>query len=255
MPAARLGSLLILTEDSASTGHATIVAVVKRMLQLVVPDYQTHRIGIRAQGRAGAARRPGDRMEGRDPEALRGAQPGPAHHRHQAGPRGWVRAVPHRRRPDLEPPRFQRERGEVRDDSSSPGFASCSGGARAARRRTPRPGCAGCFPVVPFYSIEAWLFQHTEVAVRLCREKYKGRDVGKFEAWQRDRAALDDVEKPKEAVCLLSAHNLECAGSGYPAQEVFDAGRSYAACVERLRACVELKSLLDATAGRQGSDT
>ena len=31
----RLGSLLIITEDSGAEGHATIVAVVKRMLQLI----------------------------------------------------------------------------------------------------------------------------------------------------------------------------------------------------------------------------
>ena len=37
------------------------------------------------------------------------------------------------------------------------------------------------FPVMPFYSIEAWLYQHTAVAIRLCCEKYNGRDVGKFE--------------------------------------------------------------------------
>jgi hypothetical protein len=106
------------------------------------------------------------------------------------------------------------------------------------------------FPIVPFYSIEAWLYQHTAVAICLCRDKYQGRDVGRFEAWRQDRTALDDVEKPKETVCLKSSHNLECAGSGYPAQEVFDAGRSYTECVIRLRECTELRALLDATAGR-----
>jgi hypothetical protein len=103
---------------------------------------------------------------------------------------------------------------------------------------------------MPFYSIEAWLFQHTTVAIRLCREKYQSHDVGVFETWRQDRAALDDVEKPKEAVCLKSVHNLELAGSGYPAQEVFDAGRSYRECVLRLQTSTELKALLDATAGR-----
>jgi hypothetical protein len=48
----RLGSLLVLTEDSAGEGHGTIVAVVKRMLQLVVPDYQTHRIGFEPKDEA-----------------------------------------------------------------------------------------------------------------------------------------------------------------------------------------------------------
>jgi hypothetical protein len=193
MPAPRLGSLLILTEDGASTGHATVVAVVKRMLQLLVPDCQTHRIGI----------------EPRDEQAQRAVQTIVV-----ARVRQLLRGRP----------------GSTAED------------AETRLRRL--------FPVVPFYSIEAWLFQHTEVAVRLCRERYQGRDVGQFEEWRQARTALDDVAKPKEAVCLKAAHNLECAGAGYPAQKVFEAGRSYAACVERLRACAALNDLLDATAGR-----
>ncbi len=106
------------------------------------------------------------------------------------------------------------------------------------------------FSIVPFYSIEAWLYQHTDVAIRLCRERYRGRDLARFKAWARDRAALDDVEKPKNEICLKNLHNLECAGPGYPAQAVFDAGRSYAECVLRLQECAELRALLNATAGR-----
>jgi hypothetical protein len=34
-----------------------------------------------------------------------------------------------------------------------------------------------------------------------------------------------------------TAAKFDCVGSGYPAQEVYAAGRSYAAYVDRLKAC------------------
>jgi hypothetical protein len=249
MSAARLGSLLVLTEDGAPTAHATVVTVVKRMLQLLVPDYQTHRIGFEPKDERAQRAVQGTGWKDETPKhyaelnlALRtiatklGREDGFVLF-HIDGDRTWSRRASSENAAKFEAIVVARVRQLLR---GRPGGTPEDAEARLRR----------LFPVVPFYSIEAWLFQHTEVAVRLCREKYNGRDVDTFEAWKRDRTALDEVEKPKETVCLASAHNLECAGSGYPAREVFGAGRSYAACVERLRACVELNDLLDATAGR-----
>lgn len=248
MPAARLGSLLVLTEDSGGDGHATIVAVVKRMLRLLVPDYQTHRLGF----------------EPKDGQAQRAVQG-----------TGWKSA-----KPSAElvtalrtiATKLGREDAFVlfhidgdrrwSDQASSENVAKFETRVvervRLLLRRRPHTTAEDAeirlrrlFPIIPFYSIEAWLYQHTAVAIRICREKYQGRDVGTFEKWQQDRTLLDDELKVKDTtVCLKSAHNLECAGSGYPAQEVLDAGRSYAACVARLQQCSELTALLDATAGR-----
>jgi len=46
MAGARIGSLLVVTEDSGAHGHATVVEVLKRMLRPLVPDYQTQRVGF-----------------------------------------------------------------------------------------------------------------------------------------------------------------------------------------------------------------
>jgi len=251
---ARLGSLLILTEDGAPTAHATIVAVVKRMLQLVVPDYQTHRIGFE----------PKDEQAQRAVQATGWKDETPRHHAelnlalrtvatklgrddgfvmfHIDGDRTWSHRASSENAKKFETIVVARVRQMLQ---GRPAGTSDDAETRLRRR----------FPILPFYSIEAWLFQHTMVAIRLCREKYQGRDVGTFETWERDRTKVDDLEKPKDAVCLSSAHNLECAGSGYPAQAVFDAGRSYAECVKRLRTCADLKNLLDATAGRASGST
>jgi hypothetical protein len=101
--------------------------------------------------------------------------------------------------------------------------------------------------VVPFYSIEAWLFQNTREAVRLCEAHYGGRDAEQFRKWEQDRTALDEVLKPKEQVCLGAKHNLELATDGFPAREVHAAGTSFAAVVQSLSQDMELREALKRT--------
>ncbi|MFE8604915.1 hypothetical protein [Archangium violaceum] len=122
-------------------------------------------------------------------------------------------------------------------DGSTPESVEARANARMARLKA----------VVPFYSIEAWLFQNTREAIRLCQERYSGRDVEQFHAWARDRTSLDEVLKPKEAVCLGAAHNLDLASTGFPAREVQAAGRSFTAVVEVLSQDAELREALART--------
>jgi hypothetical protein len=100
--------------------------------------------------------------------------------------------------------------------------------------------------IVPFYSIEAWLYQNTAVALRLCREQYNGKDVELFEQWRADPTLLDDVERPKELTCLGSRHNLELT-KGFPAAAVAQTGRSFASVVEAARSCAALVAALAST--------
>lgn len=101
--------------------------------------------------------------------------------------------------------------------------------------------------VVPFYSIEAWLFQNTREAIRLCQEHYNGSDIAQFEAWAQDRAALDEVLKPKETVRLGAGHNLELASNGFPTREARAVGKSFAAVVEALGQDTDLREALAGT--------
>jgi hypothetical protein len=248
MSTLHLGSLLVITEDSGADGHATILAVVKRMLQLIVPDYQTHRLGFEPKDPQAQRALQGTGWKSKDPKsqadratALRtiatklGRKNGFVLF-HIDGDRGWAEQNSSEN-VELFTKRVIEPVQQILKGAKSP-----AQDAETSLRHL--------FPVIPFYSIEAWLFQHTEVATRICRERYHGRDVAKFTAWSQDRTALDDIAQPKEAVCFRDVHNLDCAGPGYPAQAVFDADRSYAACVRRLQACAELRALLDATAGR-----
>lgn len=94
--------------------------------------------------------------------------------------------------------------------------------------------------MVPYYSIESWLYQHTREAIRMCEQHHRGAHVELFQEWRHDRALLDEVYQPKEAVCLSDQHNLELSGSGFPADEVWGAGTSFAETVGRFLSCAAL---------------
>ncbi len=244
MKASRLGSFLVLSEDGAQDAHETTMAIVKRMLQLIVPECQTHRIGF----------------EPKDEQAQRAVQG-----------TGWKQ-----KRPSPEfittlrtiATKLGRTDGFVffhfdgdriwTDRATSENVAKWTTHVVDHIRQLllTRPAATGneveimlsrLFPIVPFYSIEAWLCQNTDVAIRICKEKYQGDDVGKFEAWKQNRTLLDDVHQPKNETCLRGKHNLECARQGFPAEEVRAAGRSYAETVKGLEDNEALKAVLRST--------
>ena len=100
---------------------------------------------------------------------------------------------------------------------------------------------------VPYYSIEAWLFQNTSEAIQLCETHYSGRDAEQFRAWEQDRPALDEVVKPKESVCLGAKHNLALASKSFPARQVRGTGKSFAAVIQALSQDAELCEALKRT--------
>jgi hypothetical protein len=100
--------------------------------------------------------------------------------------------------------------------------------------------------VTPHYSVEAWTFQATDHAIGICRKKYFGRDVNKFEQWSLDRGELDEVVKPKEETCLSNRHNAELA-ERVPCRQVLAAGKSFSELLKRLRSCPELAPLIRET--------
>lgn len=122
-------------------------------------------------------------------------------------------------------------------DGSTPQDIEARAKARMTRLKT----------VVPFYSIEAWLFQNTREAIRLSQQFRGARDVSQFHSWEQDRTLLDEVPKPKEAVSLGAAYNLDLATNGFPAREVKAVGKSFAATVDTLAQDTELQAALART--------
>ena len=98
--------------------------------------------------------------------------------------------------------------------------------------------------LAPYYSIEAWLYQNTDLAIALCRKHHGGQHVDRFTTWAEDRALLDDEHKPKDSTCLRDDFNRTLAESGFPASEVYDVGASFAESVNQIMACDALCAAL-----------
>lgn len=99
--------------------------------------------------------------------------------------------------------------------------------------------------VVPFYSIESWLFQNTDEGKRLCLEKYGGKDADKFEEWASNRKKLDEVQKPKETICFRDKYNATLAKQKFPFDEAHNVGKSLKHAVATWEKCKDLKKALE----------
>lgn len=102
--------------------------------------------------------------------------------------------------------------------------------------------------LVPYREIEAWLYQNTRVATRLCQANPRCRGVHatQLAAWAADRGALDEVEHPSDALCFGKHHNSELV-RGYPTAEVVAAGKSLAAAVDAMLGCDALLHAIQRT--------
>ncbi|HEY4117728.1 MAG TPA: hypothetical protein VGM56_07730 [Byssovorax sp.] len=105
------------------------------------------------------------------------------------------------------------------------------------------------FVLMPFYSVEAWTYQNTEVAAKACGCRERDAHTQLFDAWRADRGLLDEVSMPKDAICLTDRLNVELAEQAYPAADVDRAQKSFAAAVKHLRDSAELVRAVAATSG------
>ncbi len=110
----------------------------------------------------------------------------------------------------------------------------------AAKKGNPAALLAKLLFVCPFYSIESWLYQNGRVAKQLCSAKCGGMHVRRIDSWETDRGLLDEVDRPKEAICLGDEYNARLAREAFPFGEVIGAGKSLAATRDRFAGCNEL---------------
>ena len=99
-------------------------------------------------------------------------------------------------------------------------------------------------PVVPYFEIESWLLQNTQVAraqAQFCAREKQAATLSLVSEWEADRRALDEVAHPKDAVCFGDSANFTLAVDGYPTEAVFEVGASFARTVNTL---VELPELI-----------
>jgi hypothetical protein len=243
-------SILLLTEDSAKEAHDTLASLAKRMLQIIVPRCGTHRIEIKpANDEAKRAMhanlwksdKPRDHRKLTDlrrtiATKISEADPPGFVFFHADGDRSWsLRATSENRQKFSDRIRHGVEQLVV------------SALERKAALEEREATMARLHLLMPFYSIESWLYQNGRAAIAICHAEHGGQDAERFEAWESDRGALDEVEKPKEQTCLGSRHNLRLAKESFPTDAVYEAKKSFEEAVDGLFKCSELVAALERT--------
>jgi hypothetical protein len=94
--------------------------------------------------------------------------------------------------------------------------------------------------LVPHYSIEAWIFQNIE----RCRHHGKPSDVEQLDLWAKDPRLLDEVSKPKESLSFGDKHNHDIATVSFPTARLVTADASFVACGEQFKANDQLVARL-----------
>lgn len=253
-------SVLVLTEDSAKSANDVIVTLVKKMLWLLDPHYRSHLVAFRPADEVSRRVMRGNLWKSRSPRdqarivllgraiadrLLQSEVPGFVLF-HIDGDVSWPRRV--------DSDNVQRFEGFIQD-YVRPSLDRALRAQRQERREPPSDeeiahatevALRRLLLMVPFYSIEAWLYQNTAETARRCAVSCEVH-LDLIKKWEAIPGELDDLEKPKDQLCLGASHNLALAEQGFPAQRAFDVGKSFSAAVLRLLECEDLTAALART--------
>jgi len=261
-------SIALLTEDGAEDAPETLEAIVKGMLRLIERTSRTDRIEFFKPGQRLRDVMQGNQWRSRNPKSI-----GLRNQIIDLGRFIAAKVLEGQVRPDVDAPSFVffhfdgdhpwQDRRRANDDKVAdlqefirrqiiPAIdralhrqreadikVDVDAGRKAALLRLRR--------LTPFYSIEAWLFQNTAEARRLC-SRTCGKHIDELQAWEVDRGLLDELDKPKEALpCIETQDHVALASHSFPARAVDALGKSYAATVDNLRRCRDLRTALART--------
>ena len=238
---------VVLSEDTSKDARATIEALVRKMLPLVEPNCRPYEhIGFVTTEPADHEGMHRDIWKGTDSRhyaarvrlqryiARRLSQPNTFVLFHVDGDTLWEN-------------RAESDNKQKFDDFVIRVVQSADAGQRNVQRsrrqtrtepaKTPEPDPQRLIPIIPFYTLEAWLYQNLQQAITICRRKHNGAHVDALREWEAQRAQLDEIVKPADHVCLNKEHNLELAAQGFPARVVYDLNKSFHDTVERLKNC------------------
>ena len=258
-------SVLLLTEDGAGHAHEVMEAIAKRMLLLVDATSRTHLISFVPRGKEAREVMSGNKWQGIETgdiglrsrivrfgrtiaaQLLERAPQGFVFF-HFDGDHCWRDRHLAKEEKIAKLTNFLKSRVAPAVDHAL--REQCRAGRELDVEACVKAALLRLRRLTPFHSIEAWLFQNTVEAERLCRSAC-GKHLDLIRGWATDRGALDELEgaeQPKNQLpCIATRDHVALAKNGYPAAEVQTAGKSYAAAVDNLRRCRDLRDALART--------
>lgn len=227
-------SVLVLTEDTAGDAHATVTAIAKKVLFLLEPALDVARLSFdRADERARAgmgfnfykSRNPRDHGK---KVAL--AQAIATHLLHADGPTAVLVHI------DADRP-WAGDLDVACENVTRFHEAVLGPVATLLEQKGRRDRLAHLALLVPFYSIESWLYQNTSEALKICQEQHPrhASAVPRLEDWRDAPHTLDGHPQPKDAISLGSKYNRRLAESSFPAGRVYKLGLSFTHSVDHAR--------------------
>lgn len=96
-------------------------------------------------------------------------------------------------------------------------------------------------PLIPYYSLEAWLYQnHQEVRRIVEEEKASEEEKSSLRRWQEAPEMLDEITQIKEKVFLKDLHNGRLAKSEIPLRSLYDLKKSFYESTLRIKECGDI---------------
>lgn len=226
-------SVMVLTEDSGDDAHAVVAAIATKVLFLIEPGLDDRRLSFRRptdRARAGIrfnsfkSRKPRD--NGKKVELAQAIAD------HLLGGGGRAAVFVH-----IDADRRWSERtGEQLCDSVQIFHEEILRRVRVLlQERGQGEKIEHLALLVPFWSIESWLFQNTEEALRICAESRPRHDraTAYFERWRTHPHELEEHERPKDTVSFGAKYNQRLAENRFPAKRLRQLGLSFAHAVDR----------------------
>lgn len=253
------GTLVVLTEDSGTSGWRPVVACVRAICDQLIARIEWARIRVlpRDNAPSNALRAIGaNRWKGRDAASHNDRVTLVRYIADQLlGAQGEVRFVffhVDADRPWSAGPIEQCENAEKFDQLIRGAVRQVLRGALAKDRREGELDArmARLHLVVSAVAIESWLYQNTAVASALCQGRCAGRHVAQYDAWCADRAQLDDLvdlkSQSRHGHCLDDRDKAALA-EALPAAAMRATGRSFSYAVDRAGEDGALLTMLIAT--------
>ena len=98
---------------------------------------------------------------------------------------------------------------------------------------------------VPHYCVEAWTYYNLPVLEGICRAGSGARDDQTLAAWNATPSQLEEVERPWSMVSAGKDHNRVLTERAYPTEVAFGAGKSFADTVVALLGNPQLMAALE----------